>query len=94
MAADFFNGLNNCPVKFLGNKYNVSTVHVRLAKMAQVPLLVVIPKLTGTSINFLIGPKMEPENLRGDLSKKIEQILSFFEIEIESDPSIWSPYAN
>ena len=94
LAADVFNSLNNCPVKFLGNKYNASIVHVRLAIMADVPLLVVIPKLTSTSINFSIGPKIEPGNLRGNINKKIEQILSFFEIEIESEPSIWSPYAN
>jgi hypothetical protein len=94
LAADVFNSLNNCPVMFLGNKCNASKVYIRLALMAEVPLLIVIPKLTNTSIDFLIGPKIEPGNLRDDVNKKIEKILSFFEIEIESNPSIWSPYSN
>jgi len=94
LAADVFNSLNNCPAIFLGNNCNASKVYARLALMAEVPLLIVIPKLTNASINFLIGPKLEPANLRDDVNKKIEKILSFFEIEIESDPSVWSQYAN
>jgi hypothetical protein len=51
LAADFFNSLSNCPVKFLGNKYNASIVHTRLAILAKVPLIVVIPP--GTFFHFL-----------------------------------------
>ena len=94
LAADFFNGLNNCPVKFLGNDYNASIAHVRLAIMAKVPLIVVIPKLSNTSINFTIGPQFEYFNLRLDFDKTIQRILSFLEKEIEHDPSIWATYVN
>jgi len=43
--------------------------------------LIVIPKLTSTSINFLVGSKIEPDTLQGDVNKKIEQILSFFDAQ-------------
>lgn len=92
LAADFFNSLSNCPVKFLGNEHNASVVHVRLAILAKVPLIVVIPKLSNTSIDFTIGPQLEFDDLGLDCYKTIQRILSFLEKEIESDPSIWSSY--
>jgi hypothetical protein len=92
LAADFFNGLNNCPVKFLGNKYNASIVHIRLAILAKVPLIVVIPKLKKTSIDFTLGPQLGFNNLKPGFYKTTRHILSFFEKEIERDPSIWSSY--
>jgi len=92
LAADFFNGLSNCPVKFLGNNYNASIVHVRLAIMAKVPLQVIIPKLNSTSIDFIAGPAIAPDSVNADYSKTAKQILSFFEKEIEQEPSLWSSY--
>ncbi len=92
LAADFFNGLSNCPVSFLGSKCNASIVHVRLAILAKVPLIVVIPKLNNTSIDFTIGPQLETNDLGLDCHKNIHYILSFLEKEIERNPAIWSPY--
>lgn len=94
LAADFFNTLSDCPVSFIGNKYNASTLHVRLARMAGVPLMVVIPKLNGTSINFTIGPHFECTNLGLDVVNTTQSILSFLEKEIEGNPSIWSYNVN
>lgn len=45
MTADNFNQLNNCPVKFLGNYLNGELLPTRLARVAQVPLIVAIPVL-------------------------------------------------
>lgn len=94
LAADNFNNLNNCPVKFLGNNYNASIAHVRFAIIAKVPLMVVTPKLCNTSIDFTIGPQFEYSNLRLDIHKTTQDILSFLEKEIEHYPSIWSTYVN
>jgi hypothetical protein len=88
LAADFFNNLRNCPVKFLGNKYNASVVHIRLAILAKVPLIVVVPKLKKTSIDFTPGPRLSFNNLKTGFYKTTRQILDFYEKEIEMDPSL------
>jgi hypothetical protein len=92
LAADVFNSLNNCPVNFLGNKYNASIVHIRLAILAKVPLIVVVPKLKKTSLDFILGPQLRFSNLKSGYYKATRHILSFFEKEIEKDPTIWSSY--
>jgi lauroyl/myristoyl acyltransferase len=92
LPADVFNAQGDCPVRFLGSTLNASIVPARLARIAGVPLLVVVPKLSGRSISFLVGPGIMPQqNLKGD-KQAIKHILAFFEAEIEKDPSVWSCY--
>ena len=90
--ADVFNSLNNCPVKFLGNDCNVSLFSERLAVLAKVPLLTIIPKLSATAIEFTSGPQFPMLDLKCECVSITQQIISFFEKEIENDPTIWSTY--
>ncbi|HYJ64291.1 MAG TPA: hypothetical protein VEV62_11140 [Parafilimonas sp.] len=90
--ADVFNNLNNCQVKFLGNNCNVSLFSERLAVLAKVPLITVIPRLSETTIEFTSGPQFPMHDLTCGCVAITQQIISFFEKEIENDPTIWSTY--
>jgi len=92
LAGDFFNDQEDHPVHFLGKNCNASDVPVQIALMANVPLLVVIPKLNNQTIDFITGPQLTHEDLKSDLQKAMQQIISFMEKEIENDPSLWSGY--
>ena len=90
--ADVFNNLYNCPVKFLGNDQNASLFTGRLAILTRVPIITVVPKLSGTMIEFTAGPKFPTDDLKSESTIITPQIISFFEKEIESNPAIWSYY--
>ena len=92
IAADTFNNLSNCPVKFLGNYLNASLLPARLANVAQVPLVVAIPVLDDGAIHFNAGPKIECKMLRIGIPVIIQNLVSFLETEIIKNPSIWPLY--
>lgn len=89
LVADVFNNLNNCPVQFLGNYRNVSLLPVRLARAAEVPLIVAIPTLRNGTINFIQGPQFDTKMTELNSCSIIQNIISFLEIEINKNPSIW-----
>lgn len=91
-TADVFNDLNNCPVEFLGNHYNSSLFAERLATLAKVPIFMIIPKLSNKSIDFISGPIFSTHGLKPKNAVITRQIISFFEMEIEQSPAIWSYY--
>jgi hypothetical protein len=92
LAADIFNNLKNCPVKFLGNYHNASLLPVRLARIAEVPLIVAIPSLQNRTINFLHYPEFYINVTEQNSSFVIQDIISFLETEINKNPSIWHSY--
>ena len=92
IAADIFDNLNNCPVKFLGNSFNASVLPARLARLTNVPLIVAIPVLYNGSIHFIPGPQVEFNLLAGDTNSIIQNVISFLEKEIIKDPAIWPSY--
>ena len=94
LTADNFNGFTNCPVRFLEHSRNCSTIHVRLAILAKVPIIVMMPTLNNTSIDFIKGPQFNVDHLSVDVPKSTQGILAFMEKQIEADPSLWSCYTN
>lgn len=94
LVADNFNKLNNCPVTFLGNFQNVSLFPARLAKIAKVSLITAIPVLRNGNIYFDAGPQVDPRNMDVDSCELMQQIISFLESEIKSNPCIWPPFVN
>jgi hypothetical protein len=91
-AADVFNNLNNCPIKFLGNDYNASVFAERLAILTKVPIVTVIPRLSNTAIEFTAGPRFSTDGLNSNSTTITTQIFSFFEKEIENNPAVLSNY--
>ncbi|MEO7800788.1 MAG: hypothetical protein ABIR81_02250 [Ginsengibacter sp.] len=92
VSADVFNNLHNCPVRFLGQPCNASLFIEKLAMLAQVPILVIIPTLSEKSITFIAGPSFSTHALQMKTGIITRQILSFFEKEIKNNPAILSDY--
>jgi hypothetical protein len=92
LSADVFNNLNNCPVQFLGNHLNASLLPVRLARVAEVPLIVAIPTLRNGTINFIPGPQFDLKMIELNSCSIIQSIISFLETEIKKSPSIWPSF--
>jgi len=91
-TADVFNNLCNYPVSFLGNSHNASLFAERLAILAKVPIIIVIPRLTKTSIEFSAGPQLPAADSNSTFSTITSRILLFFQSEIENNPAIFSGY--
>jgi hypothetical protein len=90
IAADIFNNLKNCPVNFNGNSHNASLFPVRLARIAEVPLVLAIPTLRNGIINIDPQRQFDFKPLRFDASIVMQKIISFLDSEIKKDPCIWS----
>jgi hypothetical protein len=92
VTMDNFNDLDNCPVDFLGNNANAVMLPVRLAKMAHVPLEMIIPVLNSTSINFIRGPQFDLGRLKTGSPVITRELISFLENEIRNNPGIWEQF--
>ena len=88
MTADNFNNLNNCPVKFLGNYLNAGLLPTRLARLAQVPLIVAIPVFNNGTVNFIHMPKSDHKILQLNPGSVIQNFLFALENEIKINPSV------
>jgi hypothetical protein len=86
---DNFNKQKNCPVNFLGNCYNVSSLPARLAKIAKVPLITAIPTLHNGTIDIHFGPRFDSKNLDSRSNTVMQNLISFLETEIKNNPGIW-----
>jgi hypothetical protein len=94
IAGDVFNKLKNCPSEILGKSGNLSLLPVRLARIAGVPLITMVPELRKGGIHFYKGRQYDLSVKDPDLGTVMQNILGFFEGEIEKDPSIWSYFVN
>lgn len=92
LAADVFNNLKDCPVQFLGEHHNASLFPVRLARLAEVPLVVAIPSLRNGSVTFVPGPRVDLKKTELNSCTIIQNIISFLDNEIKKSPSIWPSY--
>jgi Bacterial lipid A biosynthesis acyltransferase len=92
IMVDVFNNLSNCSAKFLERDYNVSLFPARLAKIADVPLMAVVPELRNGTIHFCTGPRFDLKIVNSDSCTVMQNLLAFFEKEIRQNPSIWSPF--
>lgn len=95
IIADVFkktNSFSNCSAKFLEKDYNVSLLPVRLARIAGVPLMAVLPEFRNGTIHILEGPRFDLKILNSYSCEVMQNLLAFFEKEIKRDPSIWSPF--
>jgi lauroyl/myristoyl acyltransferase len=90
--ADIFNDLHNCPVKFFEKPCNASLFPLRLAKIANSSLVSVVPALQNNIVNVYRGPEFLFNDHKSDPGKIMQSLLSFFEIQIKKDPSVWSGY--
>jgi hypothetical protein len=89
MVADTFNHLDNCQVKFLDKDRNVSLLPVRLAKIAEVPLILAIPVLINGTVHIEPGPPFDLATLNADYSTAMQKVISLMESEIRKCPWIW-----
>jgi len=90
IAFDCFNNqANYFRLKFLGDYHNMSTLPVRLARIAGVPVITVIPRLRNGMINIDYGPQFGINKLNSDPGGVMQGLVSFLESELKSDPGIW-----
>lgn len=94
IAADTFNKLKNCPSAVMGKSGNLSLLPIRLARMAGVPMIAVVPELRQETIHIHQGPRFDREMLAGNPHNLMQNILGFFEGEIKRNPAIWSYIVN
>ncbi len=94
IAADNFNNLKDCPVKFLTHQHNVSLLPARLAVLAEVPLFSVIPVLHKGKIYINYGPQFDPQKMNIDSCSVMQNIVSYMDTEIKNNPSIFSSFKN
>jgi len=90
IAADSFNKLNNCPVEYRGKTLNASDLPIRLAILASVPLIIALPVLNNTKVEFVVGPEFNTKELKKDTKAITQQIISFIDDQLKGDYRIWS----
>lgn len=89
---DIFNDSDNCQIRFMGHQQNISLFVERLAALANVPILVSIPRLMDKSFNFIPGPKFLTNDIKPKKAILTRQVISYLENEIRNNPSIWANY--
>lgn len=92
IAADIFNNLSNCPIKFLEKDCNASILPARLSKIANVPLMACVPELRNGTIHICSGPRFDPKMWNHDSQVVMKNLLAFFELELRRNPSIWAVF--
>jgi lauroyl/myristoyl acyltransferase len=90
--ADVFIERNNCNSVFLDRNCNISLFPARLAKIAGVPVVAVVPELRQGTIQIFDGPRFHFKNTNVDPLMVMQRLMSFFEKEIRRNPSIWSVF--
>jgi hypothetical protein len=94
IAADVFDKSNDQPAEILGKQGNLSLLPARLARIAGVPLLAAIPILRNKKIDIQAGPLIDHHTPYSDPRTVMQTLLSFFELEIKRNPSVWSYFVN
>lgn len=89
IAADVFNRLKDCPVKFFDHDQNASLFPIRLARIAKVPVIAAVPVLRNGLVEIDYGPQFEHNLAQPDEQHVMQQFISFFEDEIKKEPGIY-----
>lgn len=79
-------------VSYLGKDCNASLLPVRLAALARVSIVTVIPKFQNRRVNLQNGLKIDVDDIIENKQQVLQNIFRFFENEIYASPSIYSPY--
>jgi lauroyl/myristoyl acyltransferase len=94
IAADVFNKSKDQPAEIMGKPGNLSLLPARLARIAGVPMMAAVPVLKANKIEIETGPLIDHQIHRGDMRNTMQTLLSFIEMEIKKNPSIWSYFVN
>jgi len=94
IAADVFDQSTNCPACIMGKYGNLSLLPARLARLADVPMITVIPALRNGSIQLAEGVRLNMKISESDTIPVMQKFLAHFENEIKTDPSVWSYFVN
>jgi len=94
IAADIFNNLSNCPIKFLEKDRNASILPARLSKIANVPLMACVPELCNGTIHISSGPRLDLKMLNNDAHLATQNLFAFFELKLRRNPSIWAVFVS
>ena len=81
-----------CHVSYLGKECNASLLPVRLAALAGVSIITLIPKFQNRRVNLQNGLIIEADDVIVNKQEVLQKIFSYFENEIYVSPSIYSPY--
>lgn len=81
-----------CKVSYLGKECNGSLLPVRLASLAGVSIVTVIPKFIDKRIYLENGLIIDAEEVKLNEQHALQKIFSYFETEMNNSPSIYSPY--
>ena len=88
VVADVFGGADECEVSFLGVTRRVSLLPARLAALAGVPLVTLLPTRHTHRVQLECGPSFHVVN--GNQDTVMRAMLAFYEREIRCRPALWS----
>lgn len=81
-----------CHVSYLGKECNASLLPVRLAALARVSIVTVIPIFQDRRVNLQNGLIIKAEDVLENKQKAMQKMFSYFEKKINNSPSIYSPF--
>jgi hypothetical protein len=81
-----------CHVSYLGKDCNASLLPVRLAALALVPIITVIPTFENNCVNLRNGPIIEIDETNLNKQKGLQKIFSYFETNFCASPSLYPKY--
>lgn len=79
-------------LSYLNKSYKASLLPVRMASLARVPIITVIPKFKGNHIVLQNGIEINKDTILRDKELAIEKIFNHFEMEIIADPSLYAHF--
>ena len=88
VVADVFGSAHECAVNFLGVTRRVSLLPARLAALAGVPLVTLLPTRFAHRVRLECGPSFHVVD--GNQDAVMRAMLAFYEREIRCRPALWS----
>lgn len=79
-------------LSYLNKSYKASLLPVRLASLARVPIITVIPKFKENHIVLNNGIEINKDIILHDKKRAIEKIFNHFKMEIIADPSLYAGF--
>lgn len=94
ITSDAMLNSKNCAVHFFEKECNVSLLPARLARIAKVPIIAVVPELRNQSILINEGPRYYLKQLLSNQGEVIQSMLTYYENEIKKSPAIWAEFVH
>lgn len=92
ITMDVFTDSKNCSLKFFEKECSVSLLPARLARIANVPIITVVPELSNQTILIHEGQRLDFNHSISTPGEIMQTLLTYFEKEIRKSPSIWSSF--